>query len=83
MQPTPSPAPPSAAERAQEFVAVAGGEETTSAVALAVAAYGLMWAILLGFLWLTWRRQAKLDARLTDLNRELERANERRQQPAE
>ena len=36
-----------------------------------VAAYSIIWALLLGFLLLSWRRQAQLDARIADIERAL------------
>jgi len=69
-------APPAAGtpeERSTEFVAVQGGTETTSAEALLVTAYFVMWAALLGFVFLTWRRQSKLEARLEGIHTELAR----------
>ena len=52
-------------ERSAEFVAVSGPEgETTSATVMLVAAYALFWVILLGFIWITWRRQQQLKERL-------------------
>ena len=51
--------------RASEFVAVSGAEsESTSAMAMLVTAYSVFWALLLGFIWLTWRRQQSLATRL-------------------
>lgn len=32
-----------------------------------VSAYAILWAILLGFVFLGWRRQAALDARISEL----------------
>jgi hypothetical protein len=55
--------------RATEFVPVEGAAETTSAEALLVVAYVVMWLLLLGFLGLGWRRQKRLEARLGDLER--------------
>lgn len=57
--------------RSQEFVPDQGGGDTTSAELLLVIAYLVMWAILLGFVALGWRRQAKLETRLGDLERGL------------
>lgn len=57
--------------RATEFVPVEGGAETTSAGTLLVVAYIVMWALLLGFLGLGWRRQKKLDTRLSELERQI------------
>lgn len=68
---------PSAApeDRAQEFKSVQGGNDTTSAGTLLVVAYLVMWALLLGFLLMSWRRQASLDGRLKQLERALDKAD--------
>jgi hypothetical protein len=58
-------------DRSTQFVAVEGGGDTTSAEALLVSAYVIMWALLLTFIWLTWRRQQKMEDRVTDLERAL------------
>ncbi|HEY6078005.1 MAG TPA: hypothetical protein VIW29_04345 [Polyangiaceae bacterium] len=71
-QPSPqSPtAPGTPEERSTEFKPVTGGPtETSSAEALLITAYVLMWAILMGFLFQTFRRQAAVDKRLGDLER--------------
>jgi hypothetical protein len=66
------PAIGTAEDRSQEFKAVTGGNnETSSAEGLLITAYVLMWAILMGFLFVTFRRQAAVDKRLTDLERAL------------
>lgn len=57
--------------RSTEFVAVQGGNDGTSAEALLVAAYALMWVLLLGFVILTWRRQLGIEGRLNTLERAL------------
>jgi hypothetical protein len=62
-------AAPDPSSRSQEFVPVQGGGDTTSAELLLVIAYLVMWAILLGFVGLGWRRQAKLETRLAELER--------------
>jgi CcmD family protein len=70
----PSPAQaPTVEERSTEFVAVQGGTETTSAPALLIAAYVVMWALVFAFVWLTSRKQRTLDARLSDLEVALRR----------
>ena len=61
-------------DRATEFVAVEGGGETTSAEALLVTPYVVMWGLLLAFVWLTWRRQQRVETRVVDLERALSRA---------
>jgi CcmD family protein len=58
---------PTVEDRATQFVPVEGGGQTTSAEALLVAAYLVMWAILLGFVYMSWRRQRNLDSKLADL----------------
>ena len=67
-----SPTTGTAAERSQEFRPVTGGtSETSSAASLLITAYILMWAILMAFLFLTFRRQAAVDKRLGELERAL------------
>lgn len=66
-------APLTPADRSTEFVAVQGGAEGTSAETLLVAAYLVMWAILLFFLLLTWRKQSRIEARLSDIDAALKR----------
>jgi hypothetical protein len=67
-----SPTPGTVESRSQEFRPVTGGTtETSSAEALLVTAYVLMWAILMGFLFATFRRQAAVDKRLGELERAL------------
>jgi CcmD family protein len=66
------PAIGTAEDRSQEFKAVTGGTtETSSAEGLLIAAYVMMWAILMGFLFVTFRRQAAVDKRLTELEKAL------------
>jgi CcmD family protein len=55
--------------RSTEFVAVQGGGETTSAATLLVIAYLVMWALLLGFVFLSWRRQGRVETRLSELEK--------------
>ncbi len=53
--------------RSTEFEAVEGGQQTTSAEALLITAYVAMWAILLGFVLLSWRRQSRVERRISEL----------------
>ncbi len=55
--------------RSTEFVAVQGGGETTSAASLLIAAYVVMWAMVLGFVLLSWRRQGRVETRITELEK--------------
>jgi CcmD family protein len=74
-QPAPQATQESAPEdRSQQFVAVTGGEDTTSAASLLVIAYIGMWLALFGFVWLTRRRQSGLNARLDTLEKALAHA---------
>ena len=64
--------------RSTEFVAVQGGGETTSAAALLVTAYLVMWALLLGFVLLSWRRQGRVETRISELEKSLAGADPQR-----
>lgn len=74
--PTPT-APPgkseTVADRATSFQPVEGGEVHSGQVLL-VEAYVAIWLFLLAFIALSWRKQARLHARLTDLERVVDRA---------
>ena len=60
-------------DRSTEFVAVQGGNESTSAEALLVTAYLVMWAALIAFVFLTWRKQGALEKRIEKLDDDLRR----------
>lgn len=62
---------PTPADNPTEFVPVTGGGETTSAESLLIVAYLVMWALLMGYILMTWRRQSSLDQRLAHAEREL------------
>jgi CcmD family protein len=66
---TGGPDAPEGAPRGTEFRAVEGGGETTSGGTLLVEAYAAIWLILLGFLLVSWRRQSRIDARVSELER--------------
>ena len=66
------PATGTVEDRSQEFRPVTGAPtETSSAEGPLINAYVLMWAILMGFLLLTFRRQAAVNKRLSELERAL------------
>jgi hypothetical protein len=62
-------ASPSPSSRSQEFRPVEGNTETTSAEAMLVAAYLVMWVLLFVFVGLGWRRQARVEERLAELEK--------------
>lgn len=62
---------PTPADRATGFEAVQGGGDTTSAATLLVVAYIVMWALLAGFILLSWRRIGRVESRLGGLERAL------------
>lgn len=67
-----NPTPQAATEeRTTEFQAVEGGPEMTSGETLLVEAYAAVWLIVFAFLWTSWRRQARIDARMGELERRL------------
>lgn len=70
-------------DRKTEFVAVTGGQESTSAEVLLVTAYLVMWAFLLVFLLLGWRRASQLRAKLDRLERALDTASPKRKLEAD
>ncbi len=70
-------------DRSTEFKPVQGGEEGASAGALLIAAYLVLWGLLLGFLLMSWRRQMRLDARLGELERALAGADRAKTPAAE
>ncbi|MBX3128767.1 MAG: CcmD family protein [Polyangiaceae bacterium] len=59
-------------DRATEFRPVEGGPNTTSAEALLIAAYFVLWALLFRFVLVSHRRQQVLTVRLDELERRLE-----------
>ncbi len=60
-------------DRAAEFRAVQGGSETRSGTVLLVEAYAAVWIILFAFVWQSFRKQRRLETRLSDLEAELRR----------
>ena len=69
---TSTPAP--AATSSDGFRPVAGGGPPSGAESALVIAYVVMWVLLLGFVWLSFRRQQRLAARITELEHALDRA---------
>jgi CcmD family protein len=71
--PVPSTTSPTPDDRSSGFSAVEGGTETRSGTVLLVEAYAAIWLILFGFIWMTFRRQRKLDTRISDLEAALQK----------
>ena len=60
--------------RATEFTAVEGGNQQYSGSTLLVEAYAAIWLILMVWLFMLWRKQASLTARLDGLEAAIDRA---------
>jgi hypothetical protein len=65
---------PSGAPRVTEFSAGSAGQDPMRNFGFTVTAYALIWAMLVGFWLLSWRRQRALEARLGEVERSLEKA---------
>lgn len=68
-------AAPAAGQAAGQFVPVSGGSPTTSATTLLVAAYLIMWALLILFIYFGWRRQQRIETRVDQLEKALAKAD--------
>ena len=60
---------PAPGQNSTEFKAVEGGSETMSGETLLVEAYAAIWVILFAFIVASWRKQARIDARVDELER--------------
>lgn len=59
-------------DRAEQFVAVSGSEsEQVNASAMVVAAYALFWLLAVAFIYVTYRNQSRMSARVADLESRL------------
>ncbi len=74
--PAPSPSPPAtgADDRSTAFRPVEGGTEMQSGEKLLVEAYAAIWVILFALVLLSWRRQRRLDERMTSLEAAIDKA---------
>jgi hypothetical protein len=72
-QETTKTAPRAAEDRADTYAAVEGGE-TYSGSTLLVEAYAAIWLILFAWIYMIWRKQAELGARLDGLEAAIDRA---------
>lgn len=62
-------------DRSTEFKAVESGERFNGNT-LVVEAYAALWLVVMGWVFLLWRKQAGLAERLDDLERVMDRAAE-------
>lgn len=60
------------------FSSATGADDPMRNFGYTVAAYSVLWAVLLTFVFLGWRRQAAIDARMNDLEAALSRASRER-----
>jgi CcmD family protein len=65
-------------ERSTSFQAVQGEAEHYSGETLLVSAYAILWVIIFGWVVFVWRKQNALDSRLGDLEREIDKADEKK-----
>jgi len=73
-----APVAASADDRATDFEAVTGETgEHYSGYSLMVTAYGLIWAIMMAWIFLLWRKQANLNTRLDGLESAIGRAEKK------
>jgi CcmD family protein len=75
--PASSAAPKSSDDRATTFRAVEGGTQMQSGEKLLVEAYAAIWIITMVFVVSIFRRQKRIDARITSLEGALEKARDR------
>jgi CcmD family protein len=66
---------PSDNARRDGWTAVEGGRETMSGELLLVEAYAAVWIVLFWFVFASWRRQARIDARVDELERAVSRGH--------
>jgi|SRR5580704_19643204 CcmD family protein len=69
-------------DRATTFQPVEGGGEQRSGATLMVAAYSIIWTLLMVWLVLLWRKQARLNERLDGLEGAIVAASARTASPA-
>ncbi len=70
------PAPDSPEARDTEFKPDQGGRETTSGELLLIEAYAAIWLIVFALVYMSIRKQKRLDDRIDRLSEELERVRD-------
>lgn len=73
----PNDPPKTADDRSTTFQAVEPGKEQYNGNTLLVTAYVLVWALVLGYVVVLWRKQAALGARLAGLESAIVRAEKK------
>ena len=68
-------------DRSTTFQPVAGGNEQRDGMKLMVAAYAIVWLVLLGWVIMVWLRQRFLDDRIRALDNAIERIAKARTDP--
>lgn len=70
-------------DRSEQFVAVTGPEsEQVNASTMVVVAYGVFWLLAIAFVYLTYRSQSRLSARLSELELKLSKHTASAKAPA-
>ena len=75
LQPSPAGTGSAPDDRATTFQPVEGGTEQRSGSTLMVEAYVVLWLILMGWIFLVWRKQNALFARLGELEKAIDAAD--------
>ena len=74
---TGQPPPQTPDSRSTTFQAVQGEPEHYSGEMLLVSAYAIVWLVLFAWVAFVWRKQNGLDVRLIELEREIDKADEK------
>jgi CcmD family protein len=65
--------PPQAQDQFVPVKSLPGAQEKLPATPLVIGAYAFVWVVLLAFVWSVWRRQAKVEQELRNLERRVGR----------
>jgi len=64
-------------DRATTFQPVENAPEAHSGTTLLVEAYSVLWLILLGWIFMMWRKQSSVEARISGLEQAIDRASKK------
>lgn len=70
-------APPPPQDRATTFQPVENAPEAHNGTTLLVEAYSVLWLILMGWIFMIWRKQSSVDARISGLEQAIDRASKK------